>query len=77
MPEYGIEDSKCQLCKVETGTLQHRAECVKTMPPGGWPKPPKEALRLLDRISALWLSRRWHSCADLTLNWLVCCCDQE
>lgn len=50
--EWGIEDSKCQLCKLETGTLQHRAECGKTMPPGGWPKPPKEAARLLDRISA-------------------------
>ena len=51
MAEWGIEDTKCQLCKMETGTLQHRAECIKTMPQGGWPKPPKEASRLLDRIS--------------------------
>ena len=34
-----VDDTFCQLCKSETGTLAHRRRCPATMPTGGWPSP--------------------------------------
>ena len=47
VPEYQIEDKRCQLCLNELGTLQHRFSCSKTRPTEGWPAPPKAAQKAL------------------------------
>ena len=39
----GISDSKCQLCHLENGTIEHRFHCTKTLPDGGWPVQPARA----------------------------------
>ena len=41
--DWGITDSRCQLCLKETGTIEHRFSCIELMPSGGWPKPPPAA----------------------------------
>jgi hypothetical protein len=43
VPEWGILDTRCQLCLSETGTIDHRYTCTELMPTGGWPKPPPAA----------------------------------
>ena len=52
VPAWCITDLQCQLCKAAVGTIGHRWNCRATMPSGGWPAPPKEALLALGRLSA-------------------------
>ena len=40
---WGIEDSTCQLCHKEVGTIEHRFQCSATRPSAGWPSPPQAA----------------------------------
>ena len=51
VPDWGIEDSRCQLCLAHAGTLEHRHSCPATMPVGGWPAPPSGAKHALDKLS--------------------------
>jgi hypothetical protein len=37
------DDSLCQLCRAEVGTVAHRRCCPAIMPVGGWPLPLKDA----------------------------------
>ncbi len=50
---WQISDSKCKLCQLETGTVEHRFHCIKTIPEGGWPPPPDKANLTLRRLSAI------------------------
>ena len=54
---WDISDSKCQLCHLENGTVEHRFHCAKTLPDGGWPVQPTKANLAVQRISAI---RRRH-----------------
>ena len=45
------DDSRCQLCLQETGTLIHRRCCLSTMPTGGWPKPSGPAAKGLAKLT--------------------------
>ena len=50
--DWGITDSRCQLCMQAVGTLEHRFSCASATPSEGWPGPPKAAIHLLGRLSA-------------------------
>lgn len=43
VPDWKIDDQRCQLCLEATGTLEHRFLCRATTPQGGWPLPPSKA----------------------------------
>ena len=45
------DDSSCQLCLHEVGTLKHRRFCSATMPHGGWPGPTGDAAKGLAKLS--------------------------
>ena len=49
--KWGISDTKCQLCKAQTGTLEHRFECTATIPEGGWPTLPLAAALAMGCLS--------------------------
>ena len=47
VPHWGVTDLRCQLCLAAPGTLEHRHECVCTVPTEGWPlSPPKTCLAI-------------------------------
>ena len=48
--QWGISDSRCQLCHKETGTIEHRFSCECTKPEGGWHEPAGKAKEGLDKI---------------------------
>ena len=50
VPSFGIDDSRCQLCLAQPGTLSHRFTCSATCPHDGWPPPPKAAKLARDAI---------------------------
>jgi hypothetical protein len=52
VPAWCIEDTRCQLCLADTGTLEHRFECKASLPGDGWPQPPAKAARVLGRLSS-------------------------
>eukprot|EP00973_Karenia_brevis_P047120 6539804-Karenia_brevis.AAC.1 len=44
------DDTSCQLCGAEYGTLLHRHECPATMPSGGWQSPPENVQQFFDKL---------------------------
>ena len=48
---WGILDNTCQLCKMESGTLEHRFRCSASLPVDGWPQPPRSAQLALERMN--------------------------
>lgn len=52
VPAFNIQDLTCQLCMGAIGTLQHRHHCTATLPAAGWPRPPKDTVAMLERLSA-------------------------
>ena len=61
VPDWGIEDARCQLCRGEVGTLEHRFRCPATLPEGGWPAPGPKAGNILEHLSLdrrKWLQTR-------------------
>jgi hypothetical protein len=50
VPKWGINDTRCQLCKAQPGTLPHRFDCDATRPHGGWPRPPPKAQLAINTI---------------------------
>ena len=42
--------SLCQLCEVNTGTIDHRFSCAVSMPEDGWPQAPASAKLALDSL---------------------------
>ena len=51
VPDWKIEDSNCQLCFGQVGTLEHRFCCPVTIPEKGWPVPPPRAAKALAKLS--------------------------
>ena len=39
VPQWDINDQRCQLCTAAIGTMQHRYVCSATQPTGGWSHP--------------------------------------
>ena len=52
VPSWNIDDSRCQLCLLATGTLEHRLHCKVTIPEGGWPLAPPKAKLAVEHLSA-------------------------
>ena len=48
---FELDDTRCQLCFNAQGTLQHRLECEKVVPSGGWQAMPTVARHANSRIS--------------------------
>ncbi len=46
------DDTRCQLCHGDTGTLAHRLECPAIKPLGGWQQHDKGPARLLGQLDA-------------------------
>ena len=46
------EDSRCQLCLGDPGTLEHRHSCPATEPHGGWPCAPARVQQFIDKLEA-------------------------
>jgi hypothetical protein len=65
VPSWHIDDSRCQLCLAEVGTLEHRLKCKAIRPAEGWPAAPKAARKALSllslqpsRLNLLWTKAR-------------------
>ena len=52
VPEWGIEDNRCQLCLGAVETTEHRFTCPSISPVEGWPQPPGMAACALSLLSA-------------------------
>ena len=49
MPNWS-DDTQCQLCHAQTGTLEHRLVCEAIRPPEGWQNPPQESNLMLHKM---------------------------
>jgi hypothetical protein len=52
VPDWKIDDERCQLCLEAVGTLQHRFICRTTTSEGGWPLLPKKAKLAIESIGS-------------------------
>ena len=65
VPSWHIDDTRCQLCLADIGTLEHRFLCSAIRPADGWPAAPKAAKKALSllslqpsRLNLLWTKAR-------------------
>ena len=52
VPHGWTDDNRCQLCRMERGTLAHRAECPATKPHDGWQAPPAKCKKIISMITS-------------------------
>ncbi len=51
VPSFNVTDNRCQLCREQPGTIQHRFECSATRPPKGWPEEPSSTKLVTTHLS--------------------------